>query len=259
MKISTRLMMVFAASLLVAACSPARTGVVNSTLTTNQRPAISIEPQAPLRLADSGRVWVSPRTDVVPGMATASFDYAVYTDPAASASSVLAYAAIIRLEDRDRWMFAPQGKALPGSFGNGKKFQEVCREGFLYTLHVPGAGDWVSELLTANGKAVPEAWIAKRWVFSLDSELRGLAEYREPWPADFDVPALDIVLLRPEHADFLREFDSRAQAAFGFSPESQEFSGPPPSAAWTAAPVHPDVARLVGEVLAVDNSGNDYE
>jgi len=252
-------MMFFAASLLVAACSPARTGVVNSTLTTNQRPAISIEPQPPLRLADSGRVWVSPKTNLLPGAATASFDYALYTDPAVSTASVMAYGAIIRLEDRDRWMFSPQGKALPGSFGVGKKIEGMGREGSLYTLHVPSAGDWASELLTANGKPVPEAWIAKRWLFSLDSELRGLAEYREPWPADLDVPTSDIMLLRPEHADFLREFDRRAYAAFRLGPESHEFFSPPPSAIWIASPIHPDVARLAGEILAIENSGSDYE
>ena len=259
MKIVMRLILLLAASLLVAACSPARTGVSGNALTTNLSPGIAIEPQSPLQLVDSGRMWVSPKTNLLPGAATASYDYALFADPSIAPSSAFAYGAIIRLENKDRWEFVPQGKTLPDSFGGREKITDAGREGFLYTLHVPSAGDWASELLIANGKSAPEAWVAKRWLFSLDSATRALAEYREPWPAGLDVPDSDILLLHSEQVEFLRAFGQRARAAFRFSPESRAFAGTPPSATWAASPVHPDVSRLAGDVLAVEHGGDDYE
>ena len=254
----TRLFGIFAASLLLAACSPARTGVVNGTLSTNLRPAISITANAPFTVADSGRIWVSPKTDMVLGALNASFDYAVFTDASVSPAAKFAYAAIIRLDDVEHWNFVPQGKTLPGSFGARKKVEPASREGAMYTLHVPSAGDWASELLVTNGTATPEAWIAKRWLFSLDSGFRALAEYREPWPADFEVPDADIILLRDAQADFLRAFERRAVAAFTFEPALGEFTAAPPASAWQNAPLHPDVAKLAGEIIYVDHSADDY-
>ena len=259
MKNTIRLFTLIAAMSLVVACSPARTGVVNNTLSTNQRPSISITPQSPLQLADSGRVWVSPKTDLTPGMTTASFDYAVYANPSDSDPVVMAYGAIIRLENPEAWHFVPQGKTLPDSFGPREKLVGVGREGFLYTLYVPHSGDWASELLVANGKNVPEAWIAKRWLFSLESGVRALAEYREPWPADLSVPASDIMLIGDANRAFLREFDRRAESAFILTPDAQEFSAPPASALWRSSPIPPDVARLAGEVLQNDRSGGEYD
>lgn len=257
MKPYARIVVLVAASALLAACSPARTGVVNGTLTTNLRPAISISANAPLALADSGRVWVSPKTHEVLGAATASFDYAVYTDSSASPAAKFAYAAIIRLEDMKDWNFVPQGKSLPGSFSAKKKVDPQSREGTLYTLHVPSAGDWASEFLAVNGIPVPGAWIAKRWVFSLDTGFRALAEYREPWPADLEIPDSDIILLRDSQAEFLREFERRAIASFAFDPAAGDFAAAPPAAAWKQSPVLPDVAKLAGEIIYNDRSGRD--
>ncbi|MCC8193469.1 MAG: DUF4851 domain-containing protein [Deltaproteobacteria bacterium] len=259
MKTCARILSVFFAGLLLAGCSPARTGVVDNALTTNRRPAVSIKAAAPFSLADCGRVWVAPKTDLFPGAANASFDYALYTDDTASPVSKMAYAAIIRLENPEDWNFVPQGKTVPGSFGARKKVESVDREGFIYTVHVPSAGDWASELLATNGRAVPEAWIAKRWLFSLDSGARGLAEYREPWPADLDVPESDIMLLRASHADFLREFERRAFAAFIFGSEPGDFPSPPPASKWLAAPVLPDVTRLAGPIISVDRSADNID
>lgn len=260
MKAYTRVMTIVAASLLLAACNGAKTGVLpDGTLSTNLRPAISIKANAPFVLADAGRLWVSPKTDVLPGSTTASFDYAVYADPSSSSASSFAYAAILKLSDNESWEFVPQGNGLPGIFG-GRKGEAAVSNGYIYTLHVPASRDWASEFLAANGVAVPEAWVAKRWLFSLDKDVRALAEYREPWPDGLDAPnGSDLILLGEGQAAFLRDFDRRAVSSFSFAPESDAFEGVSPRvSAWKKAPVLPDIARLMGDVIQRDRSNEIF-
>lgn len=256
----SRASMVFFVCLLLAACSPARTGVVNGTLTTNVRPAVTIRANAPFVLADSGRIWVSPTTDSLLGAADATFDYAVYRDPALSPAQRFAYASIIRFEDMESWNFVSLGR-LPGSFGAIKPVDLVGRGGFIYTLYVPSAGDWASDMLANNGVEPPEAWIAQRWVIDLDKGARALAEYREPWPATMDVPASDILLIGDKDHMFLRNFEQRAIAAFSFSLERGDFTdAAAQSSTWQRSSLHPDVARLAGEIIRiVDHDGGDYD
>lgn len=258
MKIFCRTLAVTVASLAVLSCSGAKTGVTPAgVLTTNQRPAMAITVNAPMTLLDGGRLWVSPKTDMLPGAADATFDYGLYAVPGTSPAAAFAYAAIIRLNDRENWEFVPQGPTLPGSFGSRRAASGV--DGYSYTVHVSSQGDWAAELLAANGVSVPEAWIAKRWLFSLDRDLRALAEYREPWPADLDVPDSDLVLLREKHAAFLRAFDSRAAAVFSFSAGPGDFDGASPRvSAWNRAPVLPAVSKLAGDVIRRENNWDNY-
>ena len=258
MKSYARLITIVAASFLLSACAGAKTGVLpDGTLSTNLRPAVSIKANAPFALADAGRVWASPKTDMLPGSTDASFDYAVYADPSSSPASVFAYAAILRLTDNESWEFLPQGNGLPGVFG-GRQGEASVRSGYIYTLHVPASNDWASELLAANGVTVPEAWIAKRWLFSLDTDARALAEYREPWPEGLDVPGgSDVMLLGESQAAFLRDFERRAVAAFSFAPVPGNFENVVPRvSAWKKAPVLPNVEKLMGDVIQKD-FGND--
>lgn len=255
MKTYTRMAAILAASVLLAACGGQKTGVLNNTLTTNLKPAITITAHAPFAMMDAGRVWAAPKTDVTPGMADTSFDYAVYASPSVPVSTAFAYAAIIRLDAGDKWEFVPKGNRIQGSFGARKKVAPANRDGAVYTLHVPSEGDWASALLTENGHAVPEAWIAKRWMFSLDSSSRAVAEYREPWPAGLDVPEDDIMLLRESHAVFLQEFETRAFAAFSFDTSVGDFGETSPQvSSWKKSPVPPNVERLAGDVIQVDHS-----
>ncbi|MDL2210174.1 hypothetical protein LJC26_05165, partial [Desulfovibrio sp. OttesenSCG-928-O18] len=117
MRSFTRVLCLVCAVVLLGACSPARTGVVDGTLTTNLRPAINIKANSPFALADSGRVWAFPLSEEMTRGNSATFDFAVYTDKSASPAGRLAYAAIIRLEDDTNWVFVPQGHKLPGMFG----------------------------------------------------------------------------------------------------------------------------------------------
>lgn len=255
MKQYIRIITFVAAVLLLSACTGAKTGVLpDGTLSTNLRPSISIKANAPFALVDAGRVWASLKTDMTPGATDASFDYAVYANPASSPASAFAYAGILKLSDNESWEFLPQGNGLPGIFG-ARKGEASMRSGFIYTLHVPAPNDWASELLAANGVTVPEAWIAKRWLFSLDNDVRAMAEYREPWPDGLDAPeAADVTLLGESQAAFLREFERRALAAFTFSTAPGDFgNAAPPASTWKKAPVLFNVEKLMGDVIHKDN------
>lgn len=257
MKLYTRIFVSLCAVLLLGACSAARNGVVNGRLGTNLRPAISIEANAPFALADSGRVWSGILSDSMHPNNNASVDYAVYTDAAASPAQRFAYAAIIRLGNDVDWEFVPQGHRLPGMFGPQKKVEPANREGSLYSLYVRSQGDWASDLLQANDVSVPELWLAKRWVFSLDTGARAMAEYREPWPEDIEIPATEFVLLRESHAAYLDAFERRALAVFSFGSDMTDFSGAvQEKSTWKKPRTAPDVEALVGEVARVTH-GND--
>lgn len=258
MKPSLRVSIFFLTLSLLVACSPARTGVVDGTLTTNMRPAMEISANTPFVLADSGRVWTQPRTDMMTPVANASFDYAVYTDPAVSPAQRMAYAAIIRLEDRTHWMFLPQGASLPGAFGGRKASPLLGREGDVQNLCVVSEGDWTSDLLTANGTTPPAMWLAKRWVFALDQEVRAMAEYREPWPEGLEKPEVNIALLRDKDAQYIRAFEQRALEVFNFTADSGCFSSSPPLVGkWVVPRKSPDVATLAGEIKYLENGNGD--
>lgn len=257
MKLHFRSTLLLLSVLALAACSPARTGVIGGTLTTTYRPGLAITAEKPLELTSSGRVWAGIKGDDIASISSAMFDYALYTDPAVSPVEKFAYAAFIRLEDKGSWMFQPQGHGIPGQFGAVKPVLPKEREGKMYTLHVPSANDWASDLLRENGHTPPETWLVKRWIFSLDSDSRAMAEYREPWPEYLEAPSSDIMLLRDSHADYLRNFEKRAVAAFVFEPTQGDFSGVAQAApAWKTPRVDPDLIRLVGDIIRITH-GDD--
>ncbi|CAK7068638.1 MAG: hypothetical protein DELT_01772 [Desulfovibrio sp.] len=241
----------------VAACSPARTGVIGQSLTTNLKPGMAITANAPLTFVSGGRVWASLKGDDIAPISSASFDYALFADPAVSPAQKFAYAAFVRIDERENWMFQPQGHGLPGQFGAVKPVLPPQCEGRMYTLHVPSQGDWASDVLTENGQTPPEVWLVKRWVFSLDSDLRAMAEYREPWPEFLEAPTSEIMLLRDTNAEYLRDFERRALAAFSFDATLGDFSTvPQTAAAWKMPRTTPDLSRLVGDVLRL-TQGDD--
>ena len=261
MKTNFRILVVLAMSLSLVACFSARTGVVNGTLTTNVRPVVSIKANAPFVLADSGRLLPFPETDELPGLADASFDYAVYTDPSVSPASRFAYAAIIRMDDMETWNFTSQ-RMLPGAFGARQRVAHIGHGGFVYTLHVPSVGDWGSDLLAANGTTPPTAWIAKRWVYDIDKGARAIAEYREPWPVNIDVPEAEILLIGDGGTKFLQDFERRALTVFSVAAELGDFSGVQQvQSSWTKASSLPNITRLAGDVLRMGarDSGTDYK
>lgn len=264
MKLFPRYFALALACVSLFACSPARTGVVDGALTTNLTPAATVRANAPFALADSGRVWVSQEnSDDFINPAPMSFDYAVYTEPGVSPASRFAYAAIIWLEDPKAWTFEPQGGKLPGSFGGVKPFGPAGLNGTMYTLCVPGAQeeakDWAGELLVANGTAIPEFWLAKRWVFDLYNDGRVMAEYREPWPDWLEKPGDEVTLVRQKEVEYLRDFEKRAVEVFSVEAAQGEFAVAPASGQWQKPAERPNITRLVGDVRRQYNDGGDND
>lgn len=257
MKPYFRSMLALFVLLLVAACSPVRTGVIDGTLATNLRPGLTVAPGERLAFVSGGRVWPTAKTGDVGPMNVVAFDYALYADPEVSPASKFAYAAFARIEEKGMWMFVPQGQALPGQLGKATRvFDE--REGRLYTLHIPAQGDWASAVLAENGHTPPEAWVAKRWVFSLEGASRAMAEYREPWPDDLDVPDGGLSLLTSRQENFLRDFTKRALAAFAFGSGLGDFDGVPAARpVWKMPATEPNITRLVGDVMRVMDDGKN--
>lgn len=242
----------------LAACSPARTGVVDGTLTTNVRPGMAITANKPLEFVSGGRTWSTIKANGTTATSNASFDYALFVDPAVPPAEKFACAAFVRLEENTAWFFVPQGNNLPGQFGPATPALPASREGRIYTLHVPSENDWASDVLRENGQTPPKAWLVQRWVFSLESDVRAMAEYREPWPASFDVPQSEFMPLRDADAGRLRDFAKRARAAFSFEDTTAEFiAAPQAGRAWNTPRAAPDVPRLVGEVIYITQGGDE--
>jgi hypothetical protein len=243
----------------LAACSPARTGLVGNTLTSNTRPAISITANTPLQPVAGGRLWFDLPSPQIQSSATASFAYAVFSIPHNSGPvAVHAHAIISRLEDTNAWRFQHDSfkdpKAL--SFSSG-----IAHGGYGWTaqiMHTPARGDWFSELWVVNGRQVPEAWLAKRFAALLNDGNKAIFEYREPWPVNASMPAMD-PLITDISGDALTSFSQRADKAFSVSAERGSFEGAPtaPSALPVLPDIIPNLLRLVGEVASTGNDGRD--
>ena len=260
MRAYTRSTLMFLACLSLWACAPSRTGVVNGMLTTNVRPAIGVTANKPFTLADSGRIYAQPETNVNTAVANATFDYAVYTDPAVSPAERMAYAAIIRLEESDAWAFFPDAGKLPNSFGATRAPDFTGREGDVYTLCIPAEGDWASALVTANGAKSPAQWLAARWVFITDTDTKAIAEYREVWPEGLETPTTDMMLLYDKDAEYLRAFEKRARTVFSFDSSPGDFSSyAPASPRWNLPRMDPNIPALAGEIMSLENSDSNSD
>ena len=77
MKLHFRSAFLLLSVMALAACSPARTGVINGTLTTTYKPGLTISAEKPLALASSGRVWSGIKGDDIATISSAMFDYAL--------------------------------------------------------------------------------------------------------------------------------------------------------------------------------------
>ncbi|MDL2272470.1 DUF4851 domain-containing protein [Desulfovibrio sp. OttesenSCG-928-I05] len=239
----------------LCACSPARTGTVGNTLTTNTRPQISMTANTPLQRADSGTLWVAAKNSghsMNPPMV--EFSYALFADSAASQGgpvTVSAHALLMRLPDSRLWRFSPdswpQFQTLPfGASASGDLLWPAR------LLRVPAEGDWISEMWKTNGREVPEFWLAKRWADTLGETAKGIMEYREPWP-----DGLDETMMFGESAELVAAFIKRADAAFSMD---MSYTGLPetvPAAAMTRPAMRPDTLRLVGDIDAADGSDSD--
>ncbi len=248
-----RLFLLVSSLAVLAACAPLQTGVTGNTLTTNKTPTVSVTAEPPMTLAGHGRLWVPAGSDEMGIAPLASFDYAIYADTNSGPVPRFAYAAIVRLSDDNNWYFEPQSWKLPGSFSLNSDPGPIGLAWTTQLLSVPGAGDWATEVWKANKRQTPETWLAKRWIASMDDDLRVLMEYREPWPQCLHAYDHDTPLIGGKEGDCLRQFNARADKVFHVSGEPADLNAASvPPAGLVMPSTTPDTERLVGKVKYID-------
>ena len=191
--------------LLLAACTPARTGVVDGSLASTLYPPISVEVDSSLVLHGHGREWVTLATNLLTTRPLGSFDYAVYSGGGAEGPVTRhAHVIFLRPENTWTWVFVPESQGMLGAL----YYRQTAMDGMTVTeqiMPVSAKGDWLSALWRANGREVPERWLARRFSATPDRALRVVAEYREPWPACLPEDAASRLLVPGECLeDFLQ-------------------------------------------------------
>ena len=247
-KTSLHLAMLFTATLLLAACSPARTGLSGSTLGMNTNPGIAVSVSPTCIPTENGRLWASATTDDLVNSPLISFSYVFYRD--ADRPEAVLYTAIATLQDVGTWNFVPQPSRIPHTFGPVTRIADASLFGTVRNLCIPADSDWASLTMAEQGKNMPKEWLARRWVYSLDESTRAMAEYREPKPDWLETGSKGILLISEKNSDYLREFEKRANAAFSFAKTHTGSNEGLPS---MNGPI-PDVADLAGEIIKVSRS-----
>ena len=243
------------AACLLTACTPARTGIVGNTLTTNVKPLVSITGLAPLSVLAHGTLRPEAVTDRMGSNEMVTFDYALFADNGETNRPVerFAYAAIVRLAHPNAWRFHP-----PVESGTALSSGSVSLDGLAFMheiLRTPSLDDWSSDIWRENNRDVPEQWLVKRWTAHLNESVRVVMEYREPWPDTLRPLSTSAVVASGPGADALLAFIERADAAFKVEKKGGTFdkSTPPPGTRLAIPKKDPDVAKLVGTVMARDN------
>ncbi len=241
---------------LLAGCSPARTGLTGSTLSTNTHPPISITANAPFKPVASGNLWVMvPNDTEVMSSSMASFNYAVFGDGSTSGPVTRhAHAIISRLSDSSNWYFAPDTWKAPDAISGVALSGGMNLGGYAWSaqlLRIPSQGEWFSDFWVANGRGVPKLWLAKRWTANLNSSNRAVIEYREPWPDCLQNFNPDLMIVGGDAGACLSDFEARAGKVFTASAQETPLNDMAPAQALQARPAHqPDAKKLLGEARA---------
>jgi len=243
------LRLLFAACVLTA-CTPARTGIIGNTLTTNVKPSISITGLNSLTVQAHGRLYPDSGRALTPGASILSFDYAFFTDE--TQPDCFAYAAIVRISNEERWIFHP-----PTRFAEAFSTAEVSFGGFQWSeqlLRSSCEKDWPSAVWEELEGKTHKYWLTKRWIAHLDGTTRAVMEYREPWPEAMVFLNANAVVFSEKSGDTLTAFIKRADTAFSVEQKGGDFSknALAPRPATTSVPIN--VIKLVGEVFPVDHN-----
>jgi len=240
---------VLAATLLLAACTPARTGVINNTLTTNVKPEISITGMAPFSVRNHGRMLVESGPPSGEGTASLAVDYAFFADK--DHMDRLAYAAIVRITNDTFWYFQP-----PAKFDEAFSESRQPLGGYQWSeqlLRIAPEKDWASGAWEDQGGSVPEFWLVKRWVTHLNKSVRAVMEYREPWPAAMRVFS-GAIIVSDDANTALQEFLGRADTAFAVEKKRGEFDNNSPRTTTAKSRIPLNVAKTIGTVIQSNNS-----
>ncbi|MCL1915470.1 MAG: DUF4851 domain-containing protein [Desulfovibrionaceae bacterium] len=168
-------------ALLLAACSPAYTGLDGSIMYTNTNPDVAVVPNTGLMPMQSGVIYVNldsdsnlrPRTRV---------NYVIYGDDDSAQVKRHAHVLFTEIIDRHQFQFMPETFSERNELG----VKTVKIEGRSWTEHQRYEnfeGDWFTRWWTMNDRNAPKTWIGKRWSRNEDPYTRTIVEYREPLPA----------------------------------------------------------------------------
>lgn len=236
----------------LAACTPARTGTVGNTLTTNIRPTVSLTANPPMQLFGAGTLWVrASNNNRSMNLPTVRFSYALFSTTKEGPVTDSAHAAIMHLPDNNQWRFSPNPwpRFLTLSFGEVGVSDDNLWPSRL--LRIPSEGDWISDVWKANGREVPEVWLARRWADTLGEIGMAVMEYREPWPEGLNEFMLGDALFG-DGTEMIAAFSRRAQNIFSMS---NEYAGLPDEESLPAINLparRPNTLRLIGDIDPVD-------
>lgn len=251
-------MLLFSLSLVVAACSPSRTGMNGNTLTTNARPYVSMTANAPLALQGTGRLWISGEVTSKLSTPLVSLDYALFSDNASGPVTNSAHIFLAKIQDSTAWYFTPDSWPLCGIVASGLTLGADVLPWPSRIIKTPAAGDWISEMWRANGRNVPEYWIVKRWAAILDSDTKAIMEYREPWPDCLEEYLPGSIMFSGDNGQCLHHFLKRSAEAFsvGFEPAAfPNGSSLPPGL--KPSGTMPATKNLIGEISRYAAGGDN--
>ena len=257
-------------ALFLAGCGGHPSGLSGNAMLAGGLPRLIIEPEASLKAMAHGNTWGQLKTDSNL-QATAQVNYAIYgaiDGDGSEGGPVLRHGHVLisKLNDFDGWEYNVESLTRR----NEAYLSSVDKNGISWTEHLlyeNSQGDWLSDFWAANGRAVPEVWIGKRWSRTYGGDVRVVVEYREPMPACITptpgggyLAHTVFVTSNGECERWLKDFHTRADAAFNIqSSHGLDIALEPAErpVLTTLPESRPDMTRLVGTVQARDRLGKD--
>lgn len=169
------------------ACSGKKQGATSQGFFASGRANINISVTGRQSLTANGTRTVGvPSDNMLP--VNAKLDYAVFTEE--EDGPIKRHTHILLGElSRSGWRWEMETWGLPETISYDK-MRKSGKDWTEQIFPVAASADWFSSLYTANGREVPEFWLAKRWSATPETHIRVVIEYREPAPVCI-VPTLE--------------------------------------------------------------------
>ena len=263
--VKMHLVAIIACLLALSSCSPRQQGASSRGFYASGRPNFSITVTEPLSLAHTGFLTAEVPADVRM-YPRGSFRFAVFDD--AGQGSVNRHAHMILSElPRLDWQWELETWAAPEALSY-EKVRKAGKNWTVQILTVSSSKDWFSSLWQDNGRSVPEAWLAKRWSATPDTNVRIVAEYREPAPLCMrdtlaappsesrGVPLASKAPWRDCEREIL-DFSARADAVFAFD-RAGDLPDRPEQRSSSLPAMSPDMGKLVGKAESISRDNINY-
>ena len=242
-------------------CTPRQEIASSRSLHVGGRADFTISTAQDMGLASSGLLFAPVPSDVTT-KPSGRFRYALFSD--AAEGPVKRQAHIIFSElPAQQWQWEPETWAKPESLSYAKD-RTAGKYWTLQLFPVFSSQDWFSTLWQANGRDIPDFWLAKRWSATPEDDVRIVAEYREPAPECMRERLQDAAGKKQQGVisvkgkdlwhnckEEIEDFVSRADAAFIFdkAQSTPALENPP----LTAMPSEsPNMSKLVGKAQYQD-------